>query len=539
MRLVTQFRRIDHIFEYISSSSSIMILLILLFGLILRLAHFSGITGGDDMIYAYNIYKFSIGNFEPGTSHWDIRLAFLLPISLFVRIFGYNEFALALFPLICSMANIFLIYSLAKLLFTERIALYAAFLLSFFPLEVIFATMIFGDMVLALFMGLVVFYFLKGETQNNFIYYLLSGLCVGMAYLTKETGTYIIFFLIGYALIEKKIKLQYGLVILSFLAIFFVECGYYYLKTGDPLYHFSVLTRSDNKVIKEQETGAQVNVDTSFFKFKRKSVRDLKVLRGKNWFVEPIFTFTTEQEFGFFYYFILPITIYLLIKKDPKVKILLIWMIPLLIYILYGSISPFHFQPLRRWPRYLSPLTFPALMLLAYFLNENKHWLWKKFSVLTTSFLLATSLICIFAFDSGPTDSYIVKKIAAFREQNSQKSVLVYWEMYQHLAPFLEYQKNQNIQLYGLPENKARPEGSLYYGIELADPDKARDCYIVIPLYYYEVNIQNTHPNWKLIHSIIRPKRFYCPFLERLTFIPNDVKEKLCPNELCEIYYIP
>lgn len=529
-------RRKFSIFKGTCTATGLIFFFILLFGLALRLASFSGITGGDDMIYLHDIYKVSHGDFTPGNSHWNLRVGIIFPSALLVRIFGFNEAALTIFSFMCSLAGIVLIYFFARLLFDEKTALWAAFLLSFFPMDVIFATMIFGDLPLAFFMGLSVFYFLQGERQRKPQYYLLSGVWLGVSYLAKVTGLYLSLFFILYVIIEKRVKVKYVFVILGFLCVFACESGYYHIQTGNPGYRFSILTNTGHWTEKKTQVEAREQ-NNSFFK--GKSAEGLGLLRGNNWFLEPIFTFTTNQEFGFFYYFIFPIMIYLIITRDKKSKILLIWMIPVGLYILYGSTSPFSFTPLRRWPRYLFPIVLPSLLILAYFLNTKKDWLWKKFSLLTSGFLFVTSLMCIFWFNDGPTDSYIVKEIAEFRKQNPQKSLLVYWQMYQHLSPFLEYRKDINLKLYGFPEEKTTTSRSLYYGLELVDPDNVEDAYIVVPLYDYGVKPQQDHPDWKVIHSIIRPKRFYCPLLEEPPFIPLGVKEKLCPTEVCKIYAIP
>ncbi len=539
MRLTEILRHPKTLFDDIESSRYILLSLILLFALIIRLSFFSGITGGDDLAYLEEIHKSYMGNFEPASSHWGLRLGFILPSLLSVYLFGFNEAALALFPLICSVAHILLIYALARLLLNEKTAMLSAFLMAFFPLDVFFATMIFLDTPLALFMGLTAFCFIKGEHSGKTAYYVISGLFLGWAYLTKETGLYITLFFIVYAIAEKKIRLKYGVVIISFLFVVFLEFGYYYLKTGNPAYRFSVIEGGHHSMIKTLEKKyddiSGTDQEKDFFK---KDVSEVLILRGNNWYIEPLFMLTTNQEFGFFYYFILPITMYFLIKKDRKTRILMIWMLPLLIYILYGSTNPFSFSPLRRWPRYLAPVTVPALIILAYFLIEKGQWLWHKFTEISVAFLLLTSLMCIFLLDTGTTDSFIVKKIAEFRTQNTQKDMLVYWGTYQHLAPFLEYRKDIHIKLYGFPQNKNRPENSLYYGLELEEPDEAKDSYIVIPC-SDPMNVQKNHSEWKLASSIDSPKKFYCSWTEKASFFPTAVKEKLCPEGVCRIYYIP
>ncbi|GEM_PF-2969010 len=517
---VNTFGYVNRIIERVRYSNNIVLLLIILFGLAIRIAVFSGITGGDDMIYSYHIHKFHTGDFEPGATHWSLRLGFILPSLLFTYLFGFNEIALTLFPLICSLINIILIYAFARLFFFERTALLAAFFLSFFPMDVFLAGMVFIDTPLALMMDAAIFYFIKGEREDKTAYYLLSGICVGWAWLIKESGAYIFLFYLTYLTMEKKLRLKYAVVVLAFLSVISIEGGYYYIKTGNPFYRLSVAQKTHNETIQNNE---------------------ILILRGKNWFIEPLLVLATDQEFGFYYYLILPIAIYLFIKRDKKARISLIWMIPLMIYTLYGSTSPFHFFPLQRWPRYLAPVTVPALTLLAYFFNEKKECLGNKFSMLSTAFLFLTSMCCIFLFNSGPDDSYFVKKIAEFKRQNSQTAILIHWKMYEHLAPFLEYRKD-NIKLYDFPENKPRPIGTFYYGLEIAEPDKVKDAYIVIPPENCQITPRN-HNNWKFIRSVQKSKKFYCGWLEHsfllnLNLISADAMGQFCPPKACEIYYI-
>ena len=81
---------------------------------------FSGYVSGDDKHYLAQAYRFSIGDFAPGQNPWGNRLGLIIPSAFFMHIFGVNEFSYSLYPLICSLGNIILIYYFGKMLFSKH-----------------------------------------------------------------------------------------------------------------------------------------------------------------------------------------------------------------------------------------------------------------------------------------------------------------------------------------------------------------------------------------------------------------------------------
>jgi len=119
-----------------------LLLLIVIFGLVLRLIFFSGMGISDSLVYSKTAHDINEGRgIDPdSTLTLSTRLGLILPTALSYRLFGINDFSSVIFVLITSIASIILIFYFGKLLFNEKMGLMAAFLLSFFPLNIVHAT---------------------------------------------------------------------------------------------------------------------------------------------------------------------------------------------------------------------------------------------------------------------------------------------------------------------------------------------------------------------------------------------------------------
>ena len=136
------------------------LILVLLFALLLRLVFFSGISASDDLEYTHLAYQMSKNEFSFPATHHATRLGIIYPVSVLYGFFGVSEYSSVVFPLLVSIVGIVLIFYFGKLFFNEKVGLIAAFLLSFFPLDVVLATKLLSDIPSAFFLSLSIFLFL-------------------------------------------------------------------------------------------------------------------------------------------------------------------------------------------------------------------------------------------------------------------------------------------------------------------------------------------------------------------------------------------
>lgn len=532
-------------YKNIKGSTKIgLIILFILMGLIIRLIFFTGISGADDLFHIFPAFQMSKGIFLPYEHFEQLRLGITLPAALSFNIFGFNQFTISLYPLICSLMSIILVYFLGRTLIDEKTGLLAALLLTFYPLDVIFSTKLYVDVPLAFFMGLVIYFYLRAFETDKKRFYVLCGLSLGISYICKLNGLYILLVMGLYTIYKRRFDLKSLFIILGFLAIFVPESIYYHKKTGDLLYRFKIASGSGVTEIQsmyDQATEPHGKVDngpnldpTPFFK---KEDKGAGIVRGSNWYFEPLLMLLTNQEFGFFCFFIIPISGYCLVKRKRKVYVILLWMIPLFLYLAYGSISPFRYVPLRRWPRYYTPITFPALILLSYFLIEKKTWLREKFLPFSVLFLLLTSIGFIY-LDNGRDRSYLVKKLADFKRKHPETNLIVSRETYYNLAPFLAFDNDPRIRLYNISKADMKQlddEKSVYHNLSVANFKEINEGFVVIN----SGDSLKPSDNWKLYEQIIRPERRICNIIRPLeAYFPKNLWHKISNKEICSIYSV-
>ena len=140
---------------------STWLLIILAFALALRLVFFTGTDASDPL--AYTKYANMLAKGEPiNVERGDaFRIGLLLPVSVLYRMFGFNEFSSNVLVILASLASIVLIYKFGVMLFNEKAGLLSAFLLSFFPFDVLYSTRLMTELPSAFFVALSVYLFLK------------------------------------------------------------------------------------------------------------------------------------------------------------------------------------------------------------------------------------------------------------------------------------------------------------------------------------------------------------------------------------------
>jgi len=140
---------------------------ILIFALFLRLYFFVGLNWSDDIGYVNDAYRILKNEFVFTKYPPTLRPMMIYPLSFTFLVLGISNYTATLYPLLASLGSIILIFYLGKEFFDYETGLIAAFLLSFFPLNVIYSTWIMPDLIIAFFMGLSVYFFLKSNKKRN------------------------------------------------------------------------------------------------------------------------------------------------------------------------------------------------------------------------------------------------------------------------------------------------------------------------------------------------------------------------------------
>ncbi len=419
--------------------------IIVLFGFLLRLAFFSGMGISDSLAYskAANDLNNAKGINPDSALTLSTRIGIIYATALSYRIFGINDFSSVLFPIITSLAGIILIFYFGKLLFNEKAGLLAACLLSFFPLDVAYSTQLLSDLPSAFFMSLGVYVFLYAELKKSRGYglsCLLSGILIGIGYMIRESALLIALFFIAYLICKKKLKREYFLVPLGVIIIFALESLVFLSLTGDLLFRFHA----------SQGYLSEASASYNYF--------------GRLDFPMGLFhypwLFATNTLISLFYIPIFIAIAYLVIYKRKEFSkentIILLWLIPLLLYLSFGSSSLSQYIPFRAVDRYTSIFTIPAILLLAVFMAEYlskiSRWIIPGFMVI----LLSASVLAVFIREDRNLLSGL-REVSPFVER-LDKEVYIDDRSLKALGYISEYTLGQKIEPY--PKSLSELRGS-------------------------------------------------------------------------------
>lgn len=486
----------------------IWLILILIFALVLRMYFFVGIGFNDDTYYldfASKIYK-GEKFIPPTTLTWGIRIGVYYPIVLFWKIFGINESSTSIYFILLSLGSVFISYLIGKELFNKKVGLIAAFLLAVFPLNIIYATQIGPDIPFQFLSALSVLFLIKSEKNQKMVYSILCGLLLGILYLFKSTIILLLPIFLFFVLINfykskikfkkyftKKRAFNYFLILVGFLIIFNFQLIHFHDLSGQWFYGEKVraysLTHDPNSNSNLMwYPNAMFNLQKGLFEW----IHNLPL-------------------FGFFYYFVILSTIYLIYKKDLSSIFLIFWFLFLFIFFEYGlqfyCTKIMDYCLYARHPRFLSIFSIPAILLVSRFFNfDKKNWR-RYLSIISILFLTLTSFYYtyqshIFLRNGMGT----VRESAAFIETLPLKNIYIpnSWDI-SKLNFYFKYNKNyiQKLKVYECGtidcNNGSYDNGSYIldsYVITWIDP------YTWINKGQYPEFMKNPPESWKLLKTI-------------------------------------
>jgi 4-amino-4-deoxy-L-arabinose transferase-like glycosyltransferase len=222
----------------------------------LRLAFFVGLASGDpqdDGIY----YKLAVEMSRSGTDYlrpyahlrpgalanpidqFPFRPLAVVPSALLFTITGPSEYAAVVWPMLCSLMTVALIFRIGSLQFDRVTGLIGSALYAIYPLEVINATRILADAPLEMFCAASLWLWLEGRARNRRALWLLAGIAAGCGYLTKPPALMWFGLILVWAVIDsarQRVDRTAPWMLLAGLALVIgIEASVYWHMTGDPL----------------------------------------------------------------------------------------------------------------------------------------------------------------------------------------------------------------------------------------------------------------------------------------------------------------
>ncbi|MFA5554639.1 MAG: hypothetical protein WCZ89_01130 [Phycisphaerae bacterium] len=310
-----------------------------------RLFNFVGIGTNDDVTYIHNARSLAGGNFQQIQTQIGFRSGMVLPLAVLYKIFGMNEAAFAVYPIICSLLTCTFVFLTALNLWGLAPAIFASLLWIVYPLQIVFDTQLSPSNQQATCVAAALFFYFHAAKNKLFdsklpeitgwhrpALLVLGGMFLGYAWLANEIFVTFVFVVLPFLfLIRPKIK-DLLWITAGFAIVFFIEIMVLKIVTGSWFARF--------KCILDTERVITSNKERSYLP------RTLFKVFG----VVPLYE---EGHFGIIWYLFIIVTIFTFFMKDklPLALALGCWL--WLAYIQWGIQSP-EGTPIARYIRYIS-----------------------------------------------------------------------------------------------------------------------------------------------------------------------------------------
>ncbi len=357
----------------------LIISIILLISLVVRLLYFTGMALGDDVFYTTQALSFAqTGRWPPEPYHWNTRLGVILPTALAIKTLGAQHIAFVVWPLLASTLSVLVCYLVASELVGPEVARLAAIFQAAFPLEVIYSTHLYPDVLVALFSTLSLWCWIRGLKNGKACNFLASGGFFAAGYLCRETvimegPVYLALWLLERC--PRHSRILWTLV--GPVLVVSMECGINAITAGSAFYRWTAI------LAQQRNSNNLVLIQSS--------------VSGGNFWTDPLLMIVANQEFGLYHLASFMVAL-VAVWRWPSVRPFAVWLLVGFFWTYYGTTVPTSWVTLQRDPRYVASLTVPSVVLLAYWLNHAPRTVrWTCVPLLIGSGLFAAGL------DQGPS----------------------------------------------------------------------------------------------------------------------------------------
>ncbi|MCW6159974.1 MAG: glycosyltransferase family 39 protein [Candidatus Micrarchaeales archaeon] len=347
--------------------SKIALLMILASGAFLSMAFFYGpswINGSDNYIYTWEAHMFAQGNFQPlGLTLGDnVKLLLIGGITLFFSIFRYSLLTASLFGVMCFLLTIIAVYMIGKELYSKAAGLFSAFLYSVFPLVLVESSNVGDDIPMAFLVALSILLVIKGlkSVKRQSAYLFTAGFLSLINVLIVPEALIGSFFIFGWLCIDAIAKRNHRSIFQIFnftsgaIAAILVIFALGFLISGNPLHIIDAYSANFNSY--QGTSPAFSAYYSSLFS------NNLSAFAGNpHGFLRN--TGFNMLAYGFFGIALALSVLYLTINYRRAAIVPAAWLIFMLLYMGFGTMSITTYIPLILMIRY-TVIFVPAIALL-------------------------------------------------------------------------------------------------------------------------------------------------------------------------------
>jgi 4-amino-4-deoxy-L-arabinose transferase-like glycosyltransferase len=285
------------------------------------------------------------GTYAPYQHHYAVRYGLIFPVGLIYALAGVSEWSTIALPLLASSLSPVLLALIGQRLFNFQVGLIAGLLLATFPLELRYATVLVPEALAVCYVLLAMLAHVRTEERAPLALGALAGVCVGLAYLTKEPALFVGPALFIDAALRRRWRQALGIAA-GLAAVIAIEHAYYVATTGDLLFRFHSVA-SHNRVNALGE-GNPVNLAYRLFRAYPRMMLEPSVHFGLHSLAAVALSAAALWS----------------LRKDRRAYLLLMCAALPWLYLNFGSSSLMHYVPIPIAPRYIA-FAYPALFLLS------------------------------------------------------------------------------------------------------------------------------------------------------------------------------
>lgn len=320
----------------------VLFLSIGLAGFLMRLACTTGLIASDDLEYSHYAQLISHLHYAPELNHYSLRLGLTAPVALIYHQLGVHEWTTFLLPLFASAASVPLLMILGERLVGSRAALLAGALFASFPVSLRYATILVPEPVAEFLILLALLIYIQIENRLPLLLGILTGLILGISYLTKESAAFVALAVFLDAIFRRRWTVAFSIGV-GMVAIAAAEHAYYLASSGDLLFRIHAMRYHE-----ESDMVIAANENLRY-----------RLLKSY-----PRLMLVPNDGFGFHSIFALIFSALVFLRRPSRWQLLVLWAAVPWLYLNFGSSNLTHFVALPVADRYIE-YCYPPLFLLA------------------------------------------------------------------------------------------------------------------------------------------------------------------------------
>lgn len=218
------------------------LVLLLLFGLSLRLIFYSGFFGSDEVTYTERAVAWLLGDRSIPEYVGANRLGITLPVAAIMSVFGRSEFTANLWSLSCALGELLLVWLIGMRLGGRSLAIAATLLLALTPLHVHYSGRLHADTPVSFFMTLSAAAVLLGR-NDKLLGAMISGVAAGFVFWIKPPVVIFSFVIVILMALKRKTTAHYLVWGAGAALVVAMNLAMMWIYAGDPFFVLKAMSK--------------------------------------------------------------------------------------------------------------------------------------------------------------------------------------------------------------------------------------------------------------------------------------------------------